>query len=329
MPKEILRNIYRIEVPLPKNPLRVLNSYLIRGEERSLLIDTGFQQPECRDALFAALDELKVDRSRLDVFGSHIHSDHIGLAPEVVGETGKIYLGRGDFHWAASEESNLYWDMMDVRFAIEGFPLEELDYLKDRNPARAFGPTLDLPNYTVVQEGDSFDIGGHHLEVIEAPGHTPGMVCLWMPEEQVMFTADHILFDITPNITMWPNMDDALGSYLESLEKFRQFPVKQSLPGHRQAGDYLARIDALQLHHKNRVAETVSVLEKKAGQTVYEIAGQMTWQIRAKNWAEFPLIQKWFAVGECLAHLDYLCNQGKVVRLEEKGMHRYALTEKG
>ncbi len=44
MPREVMRNIYRIPVPLPNNPLRELNCYLIRGKDRSLLIDTGFRQ---------------------------------------------------------------------------------------------------------------------------------------------------------------------------------------------------------------------------------------------------------------------------------------------
>ena len=36
-------NIYTIPVPLPNNPLRSLNSYVIKGEDRNLLIDTGFR----------------------------------------------------------------------------------------------------------------------------------------------------------------------------------------------------------------------------------------------------------------------------------------------
>jgi hypothetical protein len=32
----------------------------------------------------------------------------------------------------------------------------------------------------------------------------------------------------------------------------------------------------------------------------------MKWRIRAKNWEEFPVTQKWFAVGEAMAHLDHL-----------------------
>lgn len=324
--EEMLDNIYRIQVPLPNNPLRILNSYLIRGKDRSMLIDTGFKQPECREVLVSALEKLNVKRDTLDVFGTHIHSDHIGLAPEVVGHNRSIYLGKGDFHWVASEESELYWEIMDKRFLLEGFPEIELQPLVTKNPARNCGPALDLPNYRVANDGDTFKIGGHLLEVVEAPGHTPGMVCLWMPEENVMFTADHILYDITPNITMWPNMENALGTYLHSLKKFRQFSVKRSLPGHREEGDYYERIDALLMHHDKRVGETEQIVRDQAFMTTYDIAGRMTWSIRAKNWEEFPLIQKWFAVGEALSHLEYLMSLGKVKRIKQQGKHRYYAT---
>ena len=49
--KEIIPNIYSIPVPLPNNPLKELNAYLVKGSQRSLLIDTGFNLPECREAL--------------------------------------------------------------------------------------------------------------------------------------------------------------------------------------------------------------------------------------------------------------------------------------
>ena len=47
---QIEGNIFSIYVPLPGNPLRNLNSYLVKGRarERSLLIDTGFRREECR-----------------------------------------------------------------------------------------------------------------------------------------------------------------------------------------------------------------------------------------------------------------------------------------
>jgi len=48
---EILPNLYRIEIPLPKNPLKALNAYAIKSPERNLIIDTGWNQQECMDAM--------------------------------------------------------------------------------------------------------------------------------------------------------------------------------------------------------------------------------------------------------------------------------------
>ncbi|MEG2000496.1 MAG: MBL fold metallo-hydrolase [Evtepia sp.] len=171
--------------------------------------------------------------------------------------------------------------------------------------------------------GKKFYIGNYTLEAIAAPGHTPGQLCLWIAREGVMFTADHVLFDITPNIAMWPNMPDALGSYLDSLGKFKNFEVTLALPGHRETGDYYARIDALLAHHNHRIAETKQIVQSHPGLLAYEIAGLMTWKIKADTWDQFPLIQKWFAVGECLSHLDYLRQRGEIIRLTNGNVHRY------
>lgn len=73
-------------------------------------------------------------------------------------------------------------------------------------------------------------MGEYTLEVIAAPGHTPGQICLWMANQQVLFTADHVLFDITPNITMWPNLPNALGRYLESLTRIGTYPARLASP---------------------------------------------------------------------------------------------------
>lgn len=62
--EQVADGIWRIGVELPQNPLRELNSYLIKGKEneRDLLIDTGFRREECREALFAGLRRLAAAR---------------------------------------------------------------------------------------------------------------------------------------------------------------------------------------------------------------------------------------------------------------------------
>ena len=93
---EILPGIFRLPIPLPRNPLRELNAYLIRGRDRSLLIDTGFRLPECRQALQEGLRAAGAEEAPLDVFLTHIHTDHTGLASEVVRPGGILLTwGRG------------------------------------------------------------------------------------------------------------------------------------------------------------------------------------------------------------------------------------------
>jgi hypothetical protein len=88
-------------------------------------------------------------------------------------------------------------------------------------------------------------------------------------------------------------------------------------------GTIKERVKALREHHERRIAEALRIVTEKPGLTPYEIAGRMQWKIRSRNWEEFPLAQKFFAVGETVAHLDYLRLRGKVVRETVKGKNRY------
>ena len=321
---ELLPGLFRLPIPLPRNPLRELNAYLIRGRERSLLIDTGFREPACRQALQAGLRAAGAEHDPLDVLRTHIHTDHPGLASEVVRPGGAIYIGRGDYPFTSRAWEEEYWGRIDQRFLQEGFPPEELRITTGTNPARTLGPDLDLPNYQPLEDGDRLTVGEYTLEVIAAPGHTPGQICLWMADQQVLFTADHVLFDITPNITMWPNLPNALGRYLESLTRIGTYPARLALPGHRHTADLAPRIQALLAHHRRRAAETLAIVRREGGLNAYQVASRMTWDIRADSWADFPLNQKWFATGEALAHLEYLAEEGAVVRaLDQEGMARY------
>ncbi|MFR1234608.1 MAG: hypothetical protein ACLSCQ_15080 [Evtepia gabavorous] len=89
-------------------------------------------------------------------------------------------------------------------------------------------------------------------------------------------------------------------------------------------GGFGPRIQALLAHHRRRAAETLAIVRREGGLNAYQVASRMTWDIRADSWADFPLNQKWFATGEALAHLEYLAEEGAVVRaLDQEGMARY------
>ena len=199
----------------------------------------------------------------------------------------------------------------------QGFTEEELSAEGRSNPAVTMAPPV-TDNYKSLFDGDVITCGGYRLRCIQVPGHTPGQMCYWLEEEGAMLLGDHVLFDITPNITNWEGVDDSLGNYLDSLRAIRAYDVALPLPGHRGRGAFRARIDDLLAHHEHRLAEALEVVKKYPGNTAYFLAGHMTWKIRANSWEEFPLAQKWFAVGECASHMDYL-KRRDLIREEPDG----------
>ena len=323
MVEQVAENIYRIGVPLPGNPLKELNSYFIRGTDSDLLIDTGFRRQTCQQALEEGLAELGSDPARRDVLLTHLHSDHAGMADLFVGPGRHVYMGKVDMERLDTFLRRRGPDPRELRFISEGFPTDLVRAVSEVNPAsQETVPCID-GSFQGLEDGDVLRTGEYELKTLLVPGHTPGNCMFWVEEQGIMFSGDHILFDITPNITEWSGVDDALGAYLDSLRKVKDYPVKLTLPGHRKTGDYRARIEHLLSHHQKRLEEALSVVRAAPGLTAYEIAGKMTWKIRANSWEDFPMVQKWFAVGECLSHLDYLRRRDKVRREEKDGLWRY------
>ena len=119
-------------------------------------------------------------------------------------------------------------------------------------------------------------------------------------------------------------MDDSLGDYLNSLDKISALEVRALYPAHRaETGNLQERIAQLKSHHARRLEDALDAVRGTPGLTAYEIAGRMAWSIRCRNWEEFPLTQKFFAVGETMAHLDRLAILGEVHFQELQGKRRY------
>ncbi|MBR2666900.1 MAG: MBL fold metallo-hydrolase [Oscillospiraceae bacterium] len=314
MIEKVAENIYSIPVPLPNNPLKNLNSYLVRSGERDLLIDTGFRQQACREALFDGLKKMQVDLQHLDVFLTHMHSDHSGLAPELAARGARIYVGETDRLKLPGVGEGIDWERSDRSFAIHGFPENQLEQLTQANPAKVLAP-VPYDGYLPVREGDMFRVGIYCFKALDTPGHTPGHMCLYEPDAGIIFLGDHVLFDITPNIISWGYFPNSLGAYLEALDKVDALDVTLPLPAHRTFNaDLHTRIAAIQAHHRDRCTEVLRILDAEGPMMAYDLTGRMTWKIRCRSWEEFPLAQKWFAMGEALAHLEYLIALGKVER---------------
>lgn len=313
--EEILPSLYKIEVPLPGSPLKATNSYVVKGTERSLIIDTGWNREDCMAALVSGLKECGVDLRQADLFITHMHADHSGLVSAIAVEGARIYFGRADaeiIRYITPE----HWDEM-IDFAGRcGFPREELERAVGNHPGRKYNPSNSL-NLHILKNSDTVSVGDYLFECIETPGHTPGHICLYEPDKKVFICGDHILFDITPNITLSSEERNPLKEYLLSLDKVYDLDVRLTLPGHRSTfRNHKERIQELKQHHRARLDEIISILAQ-GRQNAFQIASQMTWDIGYKSWDLFPPAQKLFAFGEALAHLKYLEEEGAVGRAIE------------
>ena len=327
MIEEILPDLYRIEVPLPRSPLKYLNAYLIKAKGRFLLIDTGQNREECKRTLLSALEKLAVDLEKTDFFITHLHSDHLGLVSSLATEASKVYFTEKESYIenVTSPARVKHWQLVSTIYRLSGFPEDEARRAIENHPGRRYGLKKDI-KFSFKKEDDTIEIGDYLFRCIETPGHSPGHMCLYEANKKILVAGDHILFDITPNITHWPEMADSLKTYLESLEKVFALDVDLVLPGHRRLlKDHRKRIRELQEHHQARADEVLSVLED-GEKTAYQVAQYVTWDIDCNSWAEFPAAQKWFAVGETIAHLEYLEGEGKVRRKTGADRIRFSLS---
>lgn len=305
--------IYRIYVPLPENPLRTLNSYVIKTKQRNLVIDTGFNRVECYEALKAGLEELDVELENTDFFITHLHGDHSGLVNKIASPKSKIYMSSIDYKYLKGDIANVSWPKIEALYKEEGFPLEIIEELKGNNQAQEFMPD-ELFAVETIEDGHIIELEELKFKCILTPGHTPGHMCLYLESHKLFFSADHVLFDITPNITSWYGVKDSLRDYIESLRKIENLDIVLTFPGHRAIGDNIkSRITEIIEHHEERLEEVITIISKNDyPMNAYEIAQNMQWNLRGQTWNEFPINQKWFAMGEALAHLDYLFNDGQI-----------------
>jgi glyoxylase-like metal-dependent hydrolase (beta-lactamase superfamily II) len=311
MIEELLPDLYRVEVPLPRSPLKALNSYIVKGNGRFLIIDTGMNREECLLPMQSALKKLNVDLDRTDFFITHLHADHSGLVGVLSTDTSKIYFNKTEASFVNFQPNEDYWKKHFVFYAANGFPEDEMMSVWQWHPGYRYSSRRKI-TFTVMEEGNEIEAGNYLFRCVETPGHSPGHMCLYEADKKILISGDHILFDITPNITHWEQLNNSLGHYLSNLEKVYALDVSLILPGHRNIwNDHRKRIRELQEHHRDRLAEALSAV-KDGGKTAWEVAPYITWDIDCNSWAEFPSVQKFFAVGETIAHLDYLVSDGKV-----------------
>ena len=170
---------------------------------------------------------------------------------------------------------------------------------------------LRLPEEILpLRSGESIPLGSGAARVIHSPGHADHQFVLHVEARGILFAADHLLLEITPNVGLWPESEPhPLARYLKSLDELRGLNTNLVLPGHGPVfHDLDGRIDEIVAHHAERLDVMRAVLGG-APKTPYEVS-------RVVFRGAITVRQRCFALAETLAHLDHLALEGRAELVE-------------
>jgi glyoxylase-like metal-dependent hydrolase (beta-lactamase superfamily II) len=328
---KITSNIHQIKIPIPDNPLEHINCYIIEGRDGWVMIDSGWYTEEAFNVLLKSLMDLGLTLKDIStIIITHIHPDHFGLAGKIKQVSPKVRVFM--HQWEASMIETRYVkvselkDKMTLMLQSHGVPPVDSTTLES-----AYLPDLDSILVTfpdlVLYGGEIIGTGIYDLEVIWTPGHSPGHICLFEPKNGLLFSGDHMLPSITPNVSFnIQSGDNPLGSYLYALNKLKNLPVKKVLPGHEEPfTNFRNRIDQIFHHHDQRKFEVQRSIADKT-LNAWEISSQITWNTPVE-WEDLSPLHMRSAVTETIAHLELLRCEGKVCRINKDTSIFYTINQ--
>ena len=192
-------------------------SYIV-GDTSVVVIDPGPANGSHRDALLQALAGCTVDA----ILVTHTHRDHAPGARALSAATGAPVFGPPR---ATLRPVGLADAAVDAA--------HDPDYAPDR----------------VLAEGDVVEVGGIALHVLETPGHAVHHLAFALPQEQALFSGDHVMAWST---TVVAPPDGSMRRYMASLEKLLGRPDTIYWPGHGGPVRNPQRFVRGLLHHRRQ-----------------------------------------------------------------------------
>ncbi len=174
-------------------------SYLLVGEEKAVVIDTGTGLGDMR-SLVQGITNIPVS-----VINTHSHWDHIGANSQF-------------------EDIACLDDPICIAALTKGVTNSRLKPSITGNSVwKSLPESIDPDNWaippvqptTLLQDGDVIQLGARSLEVIYTPGHSPDSICLLDGKNRILFTGD--LFFPGPLYAFGEDVD--LDDYTASIDR--------------------------------------------------------------------------------------------------------------
>lgn len=319
--------IFWLRMPLPF-ALDHINLWLLEDGAGWTIIDTGYGSAETQALWERIIAEHIAPLPVRRVIVTHFHPDHMGLAGWLCEKTGaSFFTTEKEWLYARLSRESESADVaaLRTRFARRAGldkAAAELFALRPRAYRRGV-PSLP-PSYRRLQDGMSVEIGGRSYEVVVGEGHAPEHASFYCRETRVLIAGDQILPKISPNISVPPHEPegDPLARYLSSLDRIsgRVAPESLVLPSHNLPFyGVRERTQALKRHHALRCEEVIEACDSPRS------AAELLPRLFARK---LDVHETGFALGEALAHLNYLAALGEIERVSsEDGVDRFLAAE--
>lgn len=334
---EKLPGIFEINLYQGRDEIHI---YLVKGHngQKSLLIDTGYNTAENRNILEQVFADLNILHKDLDVFLTHKHHDHTGIASYLQKQGASIYMNPlEDRH----RYDCLYYGHGAKAIDEQNKVLKRVGVTPERtlnvwNGYKAFNEYYQnavteesfktrIFTYIPIEHGQTFTYGDYTFQAVSLPGHTLGQLGLYDEKHQLLFSGDQIIKHIVPIVgTSYAN-EHLLTQYFHSLEQFKtQYHNCTFYPAHGESfNNPESIVEKILSAYRKKLVATHTVLENSAeALTVQEIAfrvyGVYTLPAEAPDFFKIKSI-----ITKTFSCLEYLYDQNYCSRMEQDGMLFY------
>ena len=182
------------------------NTYVVSDGQQVLLVDPACSNPYEEQMLYRYIESIQPSAVSIQIIATHGHLDHLWGAKWATEQWHTpVLMHEADIPMAQAMQQQ--YDLFGVHRTAESFPIEDIK-----------SSILNLKSQM------------SNFELLETPGHTPGSICLYGPEEKVLLSGD-TLFQMGYGRTDLPGGN--MGQLIASLEHLFTLPADTLVyPGH-------------------------------------------------------------------------------------------------
>jgi glyoxylase-like metal-dependent hydrolase (beta-lactamase superfamily II) len=320
--RAVQAGVWWLRMPLPMS-LDHINLWLLEEPGGYALVDTGMATPATRELWEQLSTTFLKERPLTRILLTHLHPDHAGLAAWLQRRFGvPLWTSAGtmaQLRLLLGETSAPMLAQRMAFFAAHG--VEPIEELRPSLGATGYRDSVDgLPEASrLLRDEERTAIGARQWRWLETGGHAHGHLCLESAAPQPLLIAgDQVLPTISPNVSLTPLTPDPnpLATYLKSLERLAGLDAGTLvLPSHgRPFLGLAARASEIRQHHERQLAKLAAACRTPL------TAFQCLPFLYRRPQRGFNLF---LAMGEALAHLEYLACCGQFARRVENSVTRY------